>query len=423
MPQSSIIDTDPSPDGVVAILAALRNVLLRVLLCALAASVLIAAGSSSLSGVIRDSHGQPVANAEVQLKSESQTLTAKTDSDGHYSFPALPAATYTLHAKRVAASEATIGPFTLSSNEQKKIDLTLTAEKPDFFDQPTFIVAGVTDSANRGGHGSDATLRSSEALTKAAASLGGVDEHGNPLETVREYQHRAELEPSERNLFDLGAELLAHYAYDPAIEVFMQGNRQFPQSLRLLLGLAVAYYAKGSYDQASQRFFEAADLNPSDPGPYLFLGQTESSGIAGMDGYFERMARFAKLLPNNAWANYYYAGSLWKQKGAGAQAEALLNQALRLDPTLAVAQVQLGIIYAARKDFAAAIHAYQKAIAIDPRMEQAHYRLAQAYLRTGENAKAQQEFQLHHQLAEESAAQIEHDRRQIRQFVIELRHR
>jgi hypothetical protein len=54
-------------------------------------------------------------------------------------------------------------------------------------------------------------------------------------------------------------------------------------------------------------------------------------------------------------------------------------------------------------------------------MEEAHYRLAQTYARTGETLKAQREFEIHHQLIEESSQQVERERREIQQFVIELR--
>jgi tetratricopeptide (TPR) repeat protein len=408
------------------------------LLRAAAAIALLTQGiaGASLEGRVEDSHHQPVASIAVQLKTESQLFTAKTSADGHYIFPSLAAATYTLRAEISGQGDASFGPFTLAENEQKNVDLTLHAAKPEFFDQPTFIVAGVADTTSQGGHGSDVILRSSEALTKAAAALGKdssanraplarqaeMDErNAKPLEAVRKYQRAAELDPTEPNFFDWAAELLAHRAYDPAIEVLERGHREFPQSTRMLVGLAVAHYARGSYDQAAERFFEAADLNPSDPGPYLFLAKTQNSVIAESGGYFERMARFAKLQPDNAWANYYYAASLWKQKGAAAEVMALLDKALRLDPSLAAARLELGIVHADQKQFPQAIAEFQKAIELDPRLEEAHYRLAKAYARTGENLKAQKEFELHGQLGRESAAQIERERRQVQQFVIELR--
>ena len=126
---------------------------------------------------------------------------------------------------------------------------------PPYFDEPNFIVAGVADPSARGGHGSDPALRSAEALAKATAALGtAAASDTNPLEAVRAYQRAAELNPSEPNLFNWGTELLTHRAADQAVEVFSNGHRLFPRSTRTLLGLAVALYSRGSYDQAAHRF-------------------------------------------------------------------------------------------------------------------------------------------------------------------------
>ncbi len=176
-----------------------------------------------------------------------------------------------------------------------------SAEKPQFFDPPSlFIVAGVTDSANRGGHGSgsDPALDRS-ALAKAAASLGaralGIRRRETGGCSRKPCSHlpacRHELDPSESHLFDWGAELLTHRAGEQAVEVFSQGNRLFPRSTRMLLGLAVAWYSRGAYDRAERFFFAAADLNPGDPTPYMFLGQARNSSIGQSGGFVERMDR------------------------------------------------------------------------------------------------------------------------------------
>ena len=62
--------------------------------------------------------------------------------------------------------------------------------------------------------------------------------------------------------------------------------------------------------KAAEWFFKAADLNPNDPNPYLFLGKIQSREITESAGYRERLARFANLTPESALANYYYAVSL-----------------------------------------------------------------------------------------------------------------
>jgi tetratricopeptide (TPR) repeat protein len=392
--------------------------------------------SSALQGFVRDSQGKPVAAATVQLKTSGQTLTAVTDAQGLYRFQALRAGSYTLHASESKLGAADFGPFPLAEQEAKKVDLTLDSQsKPQFFDEPTFIVAGVTDPALRGGHGSDPVLRSAETLAKstaalrtAAAAADSAEKQGNALEAAREYQRAAELDPSESNLFNWGAELLSHRAADQAVEVFSNGQRLFPRSTRTLLGLAVALYSRGSYDQATQRFFQAADLNPADPSPYLFLGKISSGAITDSDGFAQRLERFARLDPENAWANYYYASDLWRRwKGADDSAtltlvQALLEKAVRLDPHLGAAFLQLGIVFAEQNNLPKAIAAYQNAIQASPPMEEAHYRLAQAYRKTGKLAKAQKEIEVYQQLSQQSVQQLERERAEIQQFVFELKH-
>jgi tetratricopeptide (TPR) repeat protein len=291
---------------------------------------------------------------------------------------------------------------------------------PQYFDEPNFIVAGVADPAQRGGHGSDPVLRSAESLAKATAALRtGSTADTNPLEAVRQFQRAAELDPSESNLFDWGTELLTHRAADQAVEVFANGHRLFPRSTRTLLGLAVALYSRGSYDEAARMFFEATDLDPSDPAPYLFLSKVSSGAIGHFDGYVERLERFARLHPENAWANYYYASTLER---TSPQARALLEKAVRLDPKLGDAFLLLGIAYGDEGNLTKAISAYRSAIDASPSMVEAHYRLAQAYRKTGDVAKAQQELELYQHLSEQSAQELERERSEIQQFVFGLKH-
>jgi len=291
---------------------------------------------------------------------------------------------------------------------------------PPYFDEPKFIVSGVTDPSQHGGHGSDPVLRSAESLAKATAALGtGNPADTNPLEAVRALQRAAELNPSEANLFNWGAELLAHHAADQAVEVFAKGHRLFPRSTRTLLGLAVALYSRGDYDLAAQRFFEATDLNPSDPAPYLFLGKISIGAITESDGFAQRLERFARLQPENAWANYYYAATLAR---TSPKTRELLEKAVRLDPKLGDAFLLLGIIYADQGKWPQAISAYRSAVAGSPQLEQAHYRLAMAYRKTGQAGKAQEEIELFQKLSEQSAQALERERAEIQQFVFELKH-
>lgn len=383
------------------------NGLSRAVACLIAALALFGQ-SSSLQGVVRDSSGGIVKAARVKAKRDGQTLSVETDTEGRYRFPSLPAGTYLLRAE-ANGDAADLASVVLAPGDAKSIDLHLV---PQYSDTPSFIVAGVTDSANRGGHGSDPILHSSEALTKA---LGGVEEKGDPLAVARAYQHAAELDPSESHLFDWGAELLRHRAADQAAEVFGRGSHLFPRSTRMLLGLAVSRYSRGAFDQAQPLFFQAADLDPTDPMPYRFLGQVQNSPVGQSDGFAQRMERFARLQPENAWANYYYAVSLRSTNPAKAQA--LLEKAVALDPQLSTAWLELGILFADQNNFPRAIAAWQKA----PALAEAHYRLSQAYRRTGEPAKAKAEIEIFERLSKQSAEAEERERASIQEFVFTLR--
>src|SRR5271154_1661444 len=226
-------------------------------------------------------------------------------------------------------------PLAASANSQSPSPGKITTGAPDFFDEPHFTVAGVTDASTPGGHGSDTVVRTKEALAKDAASLGDdagshstaesdadvekslraalerepnraalhhsladVEEKvGNSLEAVREYQRAAELDPNESNFFDWGAELLMHRAFEPASEVFTQGNRRFPRSVRILVGLGVTLYDRGAYGQATQRLCQASDLNPADPIPYQFMGKIQAVETTQPAGMGDRLERFARLQP------------------------------------------------------------------------------------------------------------------------------
>jgi tetratricopeptide (TPR) repeat protein len=257
---------------------------------------------------------------------------------------------------------------------------------------------------------------------------GDIDERlGDPLGAVREYEQATRIDGSEENYFEWGSELLLHRAAQPAVEVFSKGTSAHPDSARMLTGLGAALYAAGSYDDAAMRLCSAADLKAEDPAPYVFLGKIEKASAEAFPCSEEKLARFAKDKPRNAVANYYYGLILWKRAKGSQNAEGLrraqelLEKAVMLDPKLAEGYLQLGIVLAERGEFAQAAGAYRKAIEVNPQLGEAHYRLVQAYKRTGEEAEAQQEFQTYKQIEKADAEAIEKQRREQQQFLVILK--
>ncbi len=464
----------------------------------------IPSGNATVRGKVCDSEHRPLAGVEVFLRSPTATQTWKTRSDSHgaFTFSSLPAGNYTLRAEDTKRNTASAS-VSLAAGQAKTTDLTLSSPGLAFFDEPTFSVAGVTDTTNLGGHGSNTVVQAKSALAKATVSLsknanptnspatesalreaqqktpesfsanmdlakflvdtgrsdqakpflaraseierskgslsspeksdlhhllGSVAEQtGDPVAAVREYQRAAELDPTEANIFDWGAELLLHHAPEPAADVFNHGHTLFPRSVRLLVGSGVASYIRGAYRDADLRLCEASDLAPDDPAPYLFLGKILAVESAVSIEAAARIARFAERQPQNAAANYYLALSLWKQRkqaedpDIAARVQSLLEKAVAIDPRMSEAFLQLGIVHFERRDLPQAITAYQQSIAINPKLEQAHYRLAQAYRLTGQPQKAQEELEIFETLSGENQAEADRERSDIKQFVYTMR--
>jgi len=254
--------------------------------------------------------------------------------------------------------------------------------------------------------------------------LAEVEEKdGKFVEAANEYETAANLEPSESNLFDWGGELLLHRTLDPAVEVFKQGVQRYPVSQRMVVGLGMTYYVRGNYDDAVKSLLRAADLDPSEPSCYFFLSKAYDSSPSRADEVIQRFRRFAELQPKSARALYYYAMSLWKGRRAQDpgldlhQIESLLAQSLQLDPKLAEAHLQLGNLYSDQNKYVEAIPEYKRALELNSDLADAYYRLGQAYVRTGEKGRAQEQFQVYQKIREQHLADLEKQRAEIRQFV------
>jgi tetratricopeptide (TPR) repeat protein len=75
------------------------------------------------------------------------------------------------------------------------------------------------------------------------------------------------------------------------------------------------------------------------------------------------------------------------------QAKQHLRRALTLNPRLAQAHVQLGVILQAEGNLAEAVASYQRGVALAPSYAAARYRLASAYQKLGNRARAQIELE------------------------------
>ena len=254
--------------------------------------------------------------------------------------------------------------------------------------------------------------------------LGQIDEKdGKFVEAANDYEAAAHLDPSEENMFAWGSEMLLHRTYEPAIAIFENAAQRYPRSPRIQIGLGLALYSRGKYDEAVKALIAAADLNPSDPRCYLFLSKAYNSSPLQADEVVQRFRLYAELAPGNALAQYYYAVSLWKGKRAGdtgvelSTVESLLKRAISLDDSLAEAHVQLGNLYADQHRYSDSIPQYERALELNPDLSDAHYRLGTDYVHVGKKENAEKEFAVYQKLRAEHLAEVQKERDEVQQFV------
>jgi len=254
--------------------------------------------------------------------------------------------------------------------------------------------------------------------------LGEIEEKNqNFIAAEHEYETAAHMDPSESNLFDWASELLLHRTLDPAVDVFRSAAERYPNSPRLAIGLGMALYSRGNYDDAVKALLHAADLNPSDANCYYFLSRAYDSSPGQADEVIQRFRRFMDLQPQNAKAPYYYAMSIWKGRRAQdasvdfQQIETLLKKSIELDPKFAEPRLQLGNLYSDQKQYELAIPLYERALALNAGLADAHYRLGQAYVHVGRKDEAQQQLAVYQKLRTQHLADLDRQRAEVRQFV------
>jgi tetratricopeptide (TPR) repeat protein len=254
--------------------------------------------------------------------------------------------------------------------------------------------------------------------------LAQIDEKdGRFLDAANEYEAAAHMDPSEDNLFDWGSEMLLHRTYEPAITIFQQATLRYPRSPRLFIGLGLALYSRGKYDEAVKALMTAIDFTPADARAYYFLSKAYDLSPNQADEVIARFQRYASLKPDDAKAQYYYALSLWKGKRAqnanvdNGMIESLLKKSIQLDPTFPQAMVQLGDLYGDQHEYEKSIPQYERALQLDASISDAHYRLGTDYVHVGQRDKAQKEFAIYQKLRAEHLAEVDKERAEVQQFV------
>jgi len=260
----------------------------------------------------------------------------------------------------------------------------------------------------------------------AAQSLWGEieEKNGAYLKAGKHFTRAVELDPSEANVWALGAELLRHWNFDAAIAELEPAVVKFPQSARMKLGLGAAYFGNANYPKAIPVF---ADLLNSDPGNGTYA---EMLGLSCKVVMQEAKPRCSALLdyaqahPGEALAATYAATFIVDGVGDEEQmkrAHQFLQNAISADPKLADAHFELGKWMQSESRWPESIPPLEAALRLKPNLAQAHYRLALAYWRGGRKQDAEREMDLQKKFSTQQKEDLDQRLRQITRFMVDVR--
>jgi tetratricopeptide (TPR) repeat protein len=203
-------DLDPSPPSTGIRIGRRARIGFRAIALLLSVSIQLATGRNAnpqstgevtIHGKVEDLAGNAIGGALVRLEQKGAAISreTKTGAAGVFTFTDLVTGTYIVSAKSSGWCSRPTEVVASAAGEQREADLVLEdaaaihsdscaasatqAPVMEFTDKPDFTVAGVTDWTAAGGHGSDTSLRTSEALTRETLTLK-ADGRGTPASTA-----------------------------------------------------------------------------------------------------------------------------------------------------------------------------------------------------------------------------------------------
>jgi tetratricopeptide (TPR) repeat protein len=252
------------------------------------------------------------------------------------------------------------------------------------------------------------------------------EEAGDYVEAVRHYQRAVEMEPHNEDYnFDLASEYLAHDNFEAALEILLVGTQRFPESGRQYLGLGIAHFGLRQYADAARAFLTALEVEPSSPsaasawytlGPFLLPAEWE--------GYIPRLKHLSETHSTTAEVQFCLGTTLLRVGLALDKAEWLdeseraLATAVRLKPKFADAHLELGSLFAARKQEEKALKEFLQVVQLDPNSVAGLYRLGQTYRNLGRFELAGEVLARYAKLAQMRNEKVTQNSQAVRMFII-----
>lgn len=192
--------------------------------------------------------------------------------------------------------------------------------------------------------------------------------------------------------------LLRMARFNDAAELLTESRKTFDKSPQIELAFGVALYTQRRFAEAATSFFRVIQLDPRVPQPYIFLARMIDQIPDRVPALQTAAEAWLKTEATNAFAPFVLARALHASGAADTQLLPLLNEAIRRDAKVWEFPFELAQLHERQRNFPAAATQYEKAIALNPKVPEPHYRLARVYDRLNKPDLAARERKLHQSL-------------------------
>ena len=197
----------------------------------------------------------------------------------------------------------------------------------------------------------------------------------NKLNTLPEIASQTEFTEAEDELEE-GLRLIDSNDYESALNIFRELTRK-QESAEVYYNIGYIKTVQKLYEEAIIAFRKAVQLDR------LYAKA------------YEAMGRAYQLLGRNKEAKecFQKAADLYLGKERIQDAEAILNEILRIDPDSVNIFNSLGVLYRKKGDMEKALINYQKALTVHPDEPYIHFNIGRLYLEMGFQGKARSHFE------------------------------
>jgi tetratricopeptide (TPR) repeat protein len=199
--------------------------------------------------------------------------------------------------------------------------------------------------------------------------------------------------PKVEALIDEATTFLAEGDFDSSLRVLEQAAEEDPRSFSARVMLGWAYYYAGENSKAAVEFEAVQMIDPQLPDSYLGLGFIQTA-MDEWDAAHESFDRALELATEDfSLADAHYGkGEVYFYQNKLDQAIPHLQEAIRYDPQITLAYLELSLAYFRRAEFYKAIEQCENLVILDPEWAAPHALLSAAYYQVSEESSAEIEL-------------------------------